>query len=287
MEQFFAALISGVMSYFASNQLQDKQHTQNIGDWQMQNRYNEQMYNEYNSPKARAEQLAEAGMSDAGIGSALSGFNGSGTSIVSSPMQPTNIGDMFSQMFGSINDTMRLGNESAKNRADIEQIGIENGIKGKELDYWMVAFDDICKKPFYENEKLAAETYLKYEEAFTENIKSQTADLELKIKNEGKEDLIKQIHQQVEINASQIGLNSAEAKQAETNCLWLAAKVEEINDLKDVRQKEAAEAKFYKELLEKLGIPYQTLKDAADLGTKIFDSITDIFGLKFLKITKN
>ena len=83
MNEFFASLISGVVSLFMQNKMNEKQHAQNISDWQMQNQYNERMYNNYNSPVARAEQLGDAGLSDAAIGQALSGFNGSGTTNVS------------------------------------------------------------------------------------------------------------------------------------------------------------------------------------------------------------
>ena len=46
---------------FAMNMLH-AQHQYNISDWNMQNEYNEQMYEKYNTPSAQVRQLAEAGI---------------------------------------------------------------------------------------------------------------------------------------------------------------------------------------------------------------------------------
>lgn len=286
MNEFFASLISGVVSLFMQNKMNERQHVQNISDWQMQNEYNEQMYNNYNSPVARAEQLSNAGLSDAAIGQALSGFNGSGTAIQSSPLQPTNIAEMFSSIFGNVNDTMRLGNETALNKSEIRLKGVENGLKGKELEYWEKAFDDIIKKPWFENQRIAAETYLINEQGFGQNIENSINDLEYKVQQATKDIRIDTIKLQFNKVASEIGLNEAQKQQAYANTLYLIAKIEEINQLKDVREREAAEARFYKDIIEKIGVPYGVVKDAADLGKDIIKSIFDMFGIKWLNIAR-
>lgn len=278
MEAFFAALISGVMAWF----INDRQHDQNIQDWERQNTYNENMYNQYNSPQSRARQLREAGMSDAGIGSALSGVGGSSPMIYGSPMQPTNINDGLNSAFGSIMDSLRVHNETEINKAEVKLKGIENGIKGKELEYWEKAFEEIVSKPFNENQKLAAEAYLINEKGFGQNIENSIQDLELKVSESTKNVRIETIKLEFDKKAAEIGLTEAQAKQAYENTLYLIAKRNEINQLTDVREREAAEARFYKEFMEKIGIPYDSVKDLGEFVNEIIKTILNTFGLKSL-----
>jgi len=77
-----------------------------------QNQYNEDMYNKYSNPVARADQLRAAGMSDAGIGQALAGFNGAGTTIQASEIGNPDITGALSGLGQLLNDSKRVENET-------------------------------------------------------------------------------------------------------------------------------------------------------------------------------
>ena len=227
MEAFFSALISGIIGLFIS----DQQHRQNISDWQMQNNYNENMYNEYNSPSARVEQLKNAGLSDAAIGQALSGFSGSGTSIASAPIQPNNISDSLSSIFGNINDTMRVGNETKLNYEEIKLKGLEQGLKGNELKLFEKTFNALAKKPYLENSLIKNEAF-NYE--MDSNLKESQYNLNEALKNKygvetdlleieryinsgTKSAKIRYIENQVRLQQSELNLNDAQIKNLTAN----------------------------------------------------------------------
>ena len=87
MEEFFSALLKGIVGLFVSS----VQHEQNLTDWSRQNEYNEMQYIKHGSPSARANEMHEAGLSDAAIGQALSGGSSNATMLSSAPLQPNNI----------------------------------------------------------------------------------------------------------------------------------------------------------------------------------------------------
>lgn len=114
MEDFWLALVKGALQLFG-------QYKINQSVMNQQNAFNEQMYNRYSNPEAQARQLKMAGMSDAGIGAALSGFNGAGTTIQSAPMETPQIADLFSDI-GQIKTNKLTESEVKINKLTSKQI---------------------------------------------------------------------------------------------------------------------------------------------------------------------
>lgn len=130
METFLSLLIQGALSLFGVA----AQHELNREDWAAQNEYNETMYNKYNAPVARMEQLKNAGLSDSAIGQALSGSNGSSTMVSSAPIQPTNIMDAISGFGQLTNENQRVKNETDLKIANIDEIKQNIKKLAKETD---------------------------------------------------------------------------------------------------------------------------------------------------------
>lgn len=77
-----------------------RQYADNLAQWNRQNEYNEDMYNKYNSPQARAQQYREAGINPALAVSGMSGSFGSVASQMSNGANPMGLtmGDKYSPL---------------------------------------------------------------------------------------------------------------------------------------------------------------------------------------------
>lgn len=286
MEKFIASLISGVLMLFGQKKL-------NEDVWDKQNEYNELMYQKYNSPTAQSQELKKAGLSDSAIGQALSGYNGQSLDITSSPLQPANIMESLSGVAGLNNDEARLKLEEKNtesnvklNKALIEKYGVEAGLTGKQLDYWTDAFQELVKQPWFENQKIAADIYRLEGETWKLNTDAMLNDLEYKYKIKFNEESLKHIdllNQELEKNiekiASDIGLNEVQKKYLAANIAYLYCEAAAITQLDDVRKKDAAEARYYMDLLEKSGKPYDVKLNRWKIGTDILNSVIKAAGL--------
>lgn len=113
MEGFFASLVKGLITMIAQQQL-------NNYAMDRQNSYNERMFNQYGRPMSQASEMRMAGMSDAGIGAALSGYSGAGTTLQSAPLETAQFGDLFADM-GQLLQNQKTGTEIKLNEIGAKQ----------------------------------------------------------------------------------------------------------------------------------------------------------------------
>lgn len=287
------AIIQAFLNGLQSMYINDYQHKQSIGDWNMQNNYNENMYNQYNSPVARAKQLSDAGLSDAAIGAALSGFNGSGTQIASAPMNPTNTSGILADVFGALNNTMlsnsetRLNNSNRRlNFVELAKRATEVGINFYNLKLLKKTLPALCDKPTLENDvlrgniqNLIADYNLKNSQRRSTELDTQLKEIDRYIKEGTKNTQIEEIENRVKLQQQQFGLNDMQVKNITANIVYIKAQTDVINETKNVRKKEALEAEFYSNFLSKYGIPFNDAKDAILKGVNLIGSLFKIFGI--------
>lgn len=148
-----------------NRQWQEKMYAQQLADerenWNMQNEYNEEMYNKYSSPAAQARQMIEAGInpdfanisSSGGVQSASLGS----ASVPSSSGSPLDFVGAFANIFEIINklESSQLDNQLKK--AELDKL-----TKSTALDYLVKNFD-----PNYDDSDIVG-----YSDIMNDNIRS-------------------------------------------------------------------------------------------------------------------
>lgn len=289
------AALAGLASIFTQGKMNENNMLQsNKQTMDMTNQINQNQYDLYNSPTARADALRKAGLSDAAIGAALSGYSGqSGITLTSQPLQPTSVGSTISDLFSSltgIGDLERKKGETksniALNEVQIKKLGIEAGLKGRELDLFNETFQNMVTKSLLENEVLASEYNLN--EALRKNADAdeQLKKIEFYVQSGTMDSRIEEINNKVKLQQSQLKLNDAQIKQITANIALLEAQADAINDLKDERERQSAEARFYKQFLDEHDIPYDVLDDIIKHGSEILSAILNVFNISSSSLTR-
>jgi len=285
METFIASFIVGMIAAAM-------QHSNNISDMGMQNQYNERMWNLHSSPTARADELRMAGLSDSAIAQALTGYNGAGTTLNSAPMQPTDMMSHLYDLLGSANETKKTESDIKFNDASIEKMGIEAGYTGAQLKVYEATSKYLIERAGIENDFIKSS--INKNESETKKIKAETdkisldaryQEIENYIKENTADDEIKKIKNEIKQQNKNLELTDAQIESLLANAAYMYEQAEQINILDDVKEKEAAEAKFYEEFLKEFGVPYEVCKDVADTGVKVLESVIGMFGIKLSKIT--
>lgn len=281
----------------------------NLFNMDHQNAHNLEVYEQYNTPIAQAKQLKDAGVSDAGIGQALTGHQGASIDLTSAPMQPNNMTDAINSMTNMFNDTRRLDNETTYNKAAVANLFQDFEIKGWKLKECAATFDNLVNKSFFEVEKLKSDIDVNKSDIDVNKsvIDVNNADKTLK-ENQSElvshESLIKEVEsiyavefneQQLEhlrklndelgekiaLIQSQLGLNKTQAAMFRANIVYLMAEATAIGEMKDVRKREAAESRFYNQFLEQHGKPYEVRLNRWKMGTQIFGDTIKAVGMAF------
>lgn len=288
----------------------------NLFNMDKQNTHNLDVYEKYNTPLAQAEQLKAAGVSDAGIGQALTGHQGASIDLTSAPMQPNNMTDAINSMTNMFNDTRRVENETTYNKAAVANLFQDFEIKGWKLKECEATFDNLVNKSFFDVEKLKSdidknksdikknesdiavnESQVEVNKA-EETLKKNQADLvshEALIKeiesiytvefNDQQLEHLRKLNEEldgkIELIQSQLGLDKAQAAMFRANIVYLMAEATAIGEMKDVRKREAAEARFYNQFLVDHGKPYEVRLNRWKIGTEIFGSTIKAVGMAF------
>lgn len=286
MEEFIAALLGGLI-------LSATQHGLNRYDWNAQNEYNEEMFNIHGSPSAIANDMSLAGMSDAGIASALGSYKGAGTQLMSSPLQPTNIDDSLLGMLGMYNETRKTSAEVDNLKADADKKAVEAGYTGLQAKMFSDAYKNILLSYDISNQEALSRTNKKLAEIDKirdeqDILQTQKAILEIEryIKENSKDDSVKLIKQQIRVAASHANLNNKLIDESAAKIIYYTQQAQAIEDLKDVRDKEAAESRFYSEICNNTGLPYDVIKDIAGGAMQFIEKLLSAFGIPLSVVKK-
>lgn len=285
METFIASFIVGLMAAAM-------QHQSNASDFGMQNQYNERMWNLHSSPMARADELRQAGLSDSAIAQALTGYTGAGTTLQSAPMQPTDIMSHLYDLLGSANETKKTASDIKFNDASIEKMGVEAGYTGAQLKVYEATSKYLIERAGIENDfiksgirKNRAEASKSEAEADKIRLDARYQEIENYIKENTADDEIQKIKNEIKQQNKNFKLTDAQIDSLLANAAYMYEEAEALNILDDVKEKEAAEARFYEKFLQEYGVPYDVVKDVADTGVRVLDSVLGIFGIKVSSLT--
>lgn len=282
MEDFFSALLRGIVGLFVSN----IQHEQNLTDWSRQNQYNEMQYMQHGSPAARAKELGEAGLSDAAIGQALSGGSSSATMLASAPLQPNNISEALNSAFTNINATEKLPHEIRELEAEVDLKGAQANLTKAQTRVYRRMADSIVNEAQWKADKAYWESVEKFNDVnmqLLEEEKRKLENLSLEIDNYIKDGqstwLIKQVELNVQKTAAEIGLTEEQTKLATANAAYFIGNCKVIEELSDVRKQQAATAQFYNKIIEKYGVPYEVIKDGAQAVGQVLQTALSVFNV--------